>query len=832
MPCRPLLFDLRTRSGPICRSCLYNIQRQAAQPWTAAYSSQASRRARSKPQPRTTDSTARRPSKSELRQYLQGIQELQSAKKDEEEGGFSVRYFEQNDQRRTELPDEQAFGDSLSRLDGSELKEALFDIKDALETQEEKDAFQTVMREMGGGMDTVASADDLEKMMARMQAYTESIDAEIEESGAHLPKEILDELRQDLPELSFLEEGGRQWVSPPQIPEKPWTPNQRKKINRLNVILARVFREVRREPGLTKKSVSSVYKAYHAARMPLAHGWSHVPIDVWDLLWTIFSADESINMHRLSHVSMLARDMSEARVTLSPSQQLLTIEAVFVDGWEPKAIDNWKRCMSTLGDEKSETFQEFWELGVRMYCRVGDMEQAERAVNKLLAKHLNARILLPLIRTLSEQGTPESQERAWTAYRQMRELLGKEIRLSDYDQAVSYFLTTNQTENAQYAFVDMMSDGEIDLKRQKYMPSVVANKFFLGKWLKRLIGAGDLDGAFSVVEFMRRKGVEAAPIHLNGLIGAWQRSGGADDLGKADKMAWDMIESRISFVRARKIAGGKAGAVGKSAAAPWPRATLETFSLLAENYRLRDLHSKLEALWDAFRDAEISPDAFMMNQLLESYIQAGQPKEAMALYQTLVAERGVTPDPYTFSALWKTLGVNRLHVVSPETLEEETDATRRLFAETIEFKSVFQPDGIDGQLARKILHTFRRLKDSAGFLVALTALKNVFRFLPPETLAMELVLGTTKLAWDSAPQRKRLMLAKRDMDRELLARADGDPGKLEGAKRGEALYEFLQKKYWPEDGAYEDKRGALVEVARQMGVYELLAPRTTGKGKC
>ncbi|UNI20988.1 hypothetical protein JDV02_007023 [Purpureocillium takamizusanense] len=854
MPGRPLLLDLGSPSGPICRSCLYSIRRHVARPAAAAYSSQASRR--SKPQPRIADAVSRPPDQNELRQYLQSIQELQgSSSKDGDVQDFSVRFFEQNETSRAEV-DEKDFDSLQSVLDGSDFKDAILDIQGALESQEDRDSFQTVMREMGGDFDKVASADDMEKMLAKMQAYTDSLDAEMDKFGAEfdLPKELIDTLRQDvsglddledledledMPDLEglpLLDETGRRRISPPQISEKPWTPNQRKKITRLNSILARVFRDLRREPGLTKKSVSSVYKAYHAARLPLARGWGNVPVDVWDLLWTIFSADESINTHRLAHVSMLARDMSAAKITLSPLQQLLTIEAVFVDGWEAKAIENWRRCMSTLGDEKSETFQQFWELGVRIYCRTGDVEQAQRAAGKLLEKRLDARILMPLIRTLSEQGTPEGQEQAWATYRQMRDLLGGGMKLADYDQVVAYFLTTNQTENALYAFVDMMSDGQIDLKRQKYMPSVVANKFFLGKWLKRLIGAGDLDGAFSVVEFMRSKGVDAAPIHLNGLIGAWQRSGGADDLVKADKLAWDMIESRVSFVRARKAGSIITRPGPSSGTAPWPRATLETFCLLAENYRLRDLHTKLASLWAAFRDAEISPDAFMMNQLLESYIQAGQPKEAMALYRSLVTERGVAPDPYTFSALWKTLAVNRLHVVAPDALEEEVAATRALFKETLNFKHVFQPDGIDGQLARKMLHTFRRLKDNAGLLVAMTALKNVLGFLPPETLALELLLGTTKLALDTPPQRRRLMLAKRDLDRALLAWANNEEGSGEGAerlegRRGEALYEYLQKRFWPDEGAYEDKRRVLVEVAKEMGVHKLLAAKTGGGRK-
>jgi pentatricopeptide repeat protein len=794
-------------------------------PRLVSYSSQAtSRTTRTTGRTRGNTSISRRPNKTELNQYLQGIKDLQQqSKKEEDTEGFSVRFFEQDDHKRKELPDDEAFGNSIGKLDGSELKEALQDIQASLASKEERDAFQAVLREVGGDVSRVGSATDLEQMMQRMEAYTSSIDAEIQSAGSNLPKEVLDELQRDLRELPLSDQDDdilKPRIAVPQISEKPWTPNQRKKINRLNVVLARAFREYRRDPGLTKNTVAVVYKAYHSARLTLARGWGHVPINVWDFLWTVLSADESINIHRLAHVSLLARDMSEARVTLSPSQQLVTIEAVFVDGWEAKAIDNWKRCVSTLGSDKAETFQDYWELGVRIFCRTGDVDQAERAANKLLSRHLDARILMPLIRTLSEQETPEGQQRAWNTYRKMRNLLSSEMKLSDYDQVISYFLATNQTENALYTFVDMMSDGEIDLKKQKYMPSVVANKFFLGKWLKRLIGAGDLNGAFSVVEFMRKRGVAASPIHLNGLIGAWQRSGGATDLEKADKLAWEMIESRIRFVGSR-AAGAPTDA---DAASSWPRATLETFSLLAENYRLRELHGRMESLWDAFHESEISPDAFMMNQLLESHLQEGQPKDALDLYRALVKDRGVSPDPYTFSALWKTLPVNRLHVISPSALPAEIASTRALFAETVGFKAVFEPEGMDGQLARKILHTFRRLKDDVGFLVALTVLRQVFRFSPPETLVMELVLGTTKLSWESAVQRKRLVLAKRALDNELLAWAEGDASKLEAEKRGDALYEYLQKKFWPA-GTDLQRREALMHAAREMGVYEVLASK-------
>lgn len=754
-------------------------------------------------------------------QYLQAIQEMSTTKQNGS-SDFSVKYFEQEDKQRVQLPDEQAFDESMNSLDLPNVKTSFLDVlKDRIQSAEGRGAFQEVVDELNIDWDNLKTDDDIARARDRMRAYTASIDAEIERTSRGLPKEMVEELNDQVSKLTHDDGLRMNSVVAPQIPESPWTVNQRKKVTRLNTVIARVSRQSR-PGGLTDKAVLAVFKAYHAARFSLAHGWNNVPLDVWDFLWKTLSAEESINTHRLSHISMLARDMSEAKVALSPAQQLLTIEALFVDGWESKALENWRRCVSTLGDEQNETFQDYWELGVRMHCRKGDLEQADRAVKRLLDRQTDPRILMTIIRTLSEQGTTESHEKAWTTYREMRELLGQNMKLSDYDQVISYFLTTNQTENALYAFVDMMSDGQIDLKKQKYMPSVVANKFFLGKWLKRLIGAGNLSGAHEVVEFMRKKGVEAAPIHLNGLIGAWQRSGGAGDLEKADALAWNMIEARINFVHARNSKAGAPEMASTSNSAPPPRANLETFSLLAENYRLRGLHKRLEELWDAFHEAEINADAFMMNQLLESYIQAGESTQALELYSSFVNDRGIVPDSHTFSALWKTLKINRLHMGADEASSKQAGETRALFAEMVKFRDVFDQDGMDGQLARKVLHTFRRVKDHGGFLVALTALRNVFKFLPPETLVLEMVLGTTRLKWDTPSERKGLMLAKRDIDRELLQWAGGDAQKLEGSRRGQALYEYLLKKFWPSGVDEEAMDEFLNVVAQQMGVYELL----------
>ncbi|KAL7925021.1 hypothetical protein ACQKWADRAFT_284821 [Trichoderma austrokoningii] len=838
MSCRPILRDLRCRNDIVCRSCLAGRAKQPVQAWWAAsYSSQASRtasRARLRPQsqPRPNADITRQPTQAELAGYLEGLKRLQASEKKQRDGDdFSVRFFEQGDRSRKELSSEDAFGESLSGTETAELRDNLLNLGRGLRNPEERNAFGEVLKEMGGDWGKASSTEDVEKLIAKLEDYARSIDDRIKEESTNLPSQVLEQLVGDVPELSLEEASpsdGRQ-DSIPQVLINPneITTNRRRKLKKFNSILTR-FVLAERESGLKAKAIQSLYKAYHSTRVALAQNWSDVPPALWQFLWRAFSNSKD-SSNSLLRIAVLARDMSDAKATLDPSQQVLAIEAIFVDGWQSKAVENWKRSISTLGAEDAETFQAFWELGARIYCRIGDLGQAERAINKLLGRNMSPRILLPLIRTCCAQGTEEGRQKAWTAYRQMRQLLGKDMGLLDYDQVVACFLTAHQVENALYAFVDMMSEGRVDLAGQKFMPSSIANKFFLGKWLKRLIGAGDLDGAFSVVEFMRGKGVEAAPIQLNGLIGAWQRSGSAENFEKADTLGWRMVESRIRFVALRKSHNDDsnsddASPPPESTLMNMPRATIETFSLLAENYRMRNLHKRLETLWKAFREAQISPDAFMMNQLLESLIQEGQPQEALALYHSLVENSKVVPDPYTFSALWKTLGANRSHMVmEPEAQTKEAEATRAMFKETVKHKDVFQPDGIDGQLARKILHTFRRLQDNAGFLVALAVFKESFRFLPPEALVMEMVLGTTKLSLDTPSQRTRLMMTQRGIDGELRAWAASNGASLEGDEnRGSALYAFLQKRFWPEQGNDEDKREIFVQVARQMGALELL----------
>ncbi|KAL0938952.1 pentatricopeptide repeat domain-containing protein [Colletotrichum truncatum] len=848
---RAIFRDITCRNTFICQSCCSSLGTTVApQSWTIRHSSRVAQlgaRPRSRPQnaqqnkPTTNQASTTEPKNSQAAATL--LREL-TAKRN---GEPTLRFFEKDEAGRIEpLQGEDAYRDSLGGVKDMERdfkKDFASDVKNTLSRLKEEgglglfgiDNIDSIANDFE---ERLGSSNSPEEMMEQLDAHIKDLEKQLEEKGFDV-SEFDDS--DPIATLGVIEATTRKEPSErrtnlpiPQIPENAWNFNQRKRINRLNQILKRTTKEIRRGEEVTGKTVQSVWKIYNLTRPSLAKAWANVPHDVWDLLWQILSLDEAKNPSRLTYLSMLARDMSEAKVALSPSQQLVTMEAMFVDGWEAKAIENWKRCMATLGDSGADTFQDFWELGVRMFCQKGDVVQAERAVSKLLERQLDPRILMPLIRSCAANPTNELRAKAWDAYRRMRDLLGPSMGLEDYDQVISFFLTTNQTELALQAFVDMMSSGTVDLRGQDSLPSQIGNKFFFGKWLKRLIGAGDFDGAHSVFKFMRSKGIEAASIQINGLIGAWQRSGGAENLQKADELAWEMINARIKFVCNRRRLSGMDGPIrtvevsGKAETGAMPKATLETFSLLAENYRLRTLHDKLEKLWDASREAEISPDAFMMNQLMESYSQAGHIAEARELYRMLVHERQVKPDSYTYMALWKMLGVNRLHKLDGDQQAEEVKLTRETFAETIRFAHVFEGGGLDGQLARKILHSFRRLKDNLGIVISLRVFKAVFNFTPPEVLALEMLMDTTSLAWDTATARQKLRLVKRKLDAfvEARQRQPGQPKTLDEMppqQRGEEMCDYLQFMYIQELGVVPED--LMAQVAKEMGVYDIIAKK-------
>jgi hypothetical protein len=445
----------------------------------------------------------------------------------------------------------------------------------------------------------------------------------------------------------------------------------------------------------------------------------------------------------------------------------------------------------------------------------------------------------------------------------MRARLGAAMTLDDYDEVITTFLANQQLERALTAFVDMMTEGAIDLAAAAPggllptpLPALLANKFFFGKWIKRLVLTDNLDGAYAVVRFMARFRLKPAPIAVNTLIGAWQRMGGTRDIELADRTAWEMVHARIHHVRSRAISShlqrtSPSEAVSPSAslsppispptirlmetvfkpnsdAPALPPANIETFLLLAESYRQRGLHSRVVGLWDALLDCELMPDTRLMNKLLNSYARAHDADGARALYDVLVREHSVPPDAHSLDTLWWLLAINRHRILTDDARVAEMPAARALFAEVLRVAPALGGTIHDG-LARTILHTLRRLGDGVGVVVALRALRARFAFVPSDMLAVEINMGTTDLSLESLEGRNRIRGGLRELVRAVrhmrarakqLARARGEDGaEWEAKPAGELIAAFLEARMLPRDVG-EDEFWA---VAREMGAAQLLA---------
>lgn len=781
MPPKPFLFDLQCRNSFVCRSCL------------AAFRAQEPQQAL----PRLyTKSALNRPSQPP------GTRAQASRLIKADEDRPTVRYFQQQE------------GGSLLPLS-------------------DNDAFSGQMNGMGA---------DLELRLKELEEKLQDAAGLRKMLQEHGLQDQINKLEKQIDLIEDDEEDDEQTPIPP-VRDTGLRNTQRRHVARLNSCLRNAVRAVRSYLP-SKKILSNTWKHYSLARPGLALAWDNVPKEAWDALWEVFSWEDESNSNRMAHICVLAKDMTAAGFQLSDTQQLLAIEAMFIESWRKEAIDNWKRVVVTVGS-KPEISNQYWELGVRMCSLHGDLERAQRAADTLLSSTFgepNARVLIHLIRAYA--ATTDNSKNAWKSYRLLRERLGSSMGIEDYDEVISCFLATNQMEFALHAFVDMMFSGAIDMQGRTKLPSSVSNHFFLGKWLKRLIGAGDLDGAHNVLKFMQSKGIMAAAVQVNGLLGAWLRSTTAENLEKADKLAWAMIRSRLTFVKLRQreaalewpvrlLEGGGSRTVDNSDLTFVPKATLETFSLMAENYRSRGLHGRLEELWVAFKESEITTDAFMMNQLIESHAEETRGEEARELYRMMTQDHNILPNSHTFFALFKTLAVNRVWWASltDDLKEQDRALCRQIFRDLLRSSWVFDDDGGMNEIqAKMVLHSFRKSGDYIGLLVALQALRQILHFPVSQIVVLEMIAESDNLHRPTPRAKEHILKARRTIEFIITERRRAAPERDESSFTAEEnideLYAVIAQYY---RGKFEASDAEVQEmyhiVAQEMGVYEGLGER-------
>lgn len=653
-------------------------------------------------------------------------------------------------------------------------------------------------------------------------------------------------------------------LPPITFPEDKHSPHQLRKLNhlasRLKKRLEASLAAIGKTENVRRERDTLTSQAFIGLLDVMNKPHTRVPETFWQALWTIFSHEGSSNPNRLKRIRKLSKAMIDAGAPLGDTEELLAIEASFQCGATQEALDWWKRKVTVLGHQDSQATILYWELGVRMWCEVGDVQRAERACKNLLerstpANPADSRVLLHLVQAYC--ASPATAEKGFAFYRRMRTLaakLEKPLEIQDYDDVISVFLRTGHTDYAMFAFTDMMFAGTINLHGKAKLPNQTRNQFFFGKWLKRLIGDGDLDGAYDVLVFMQKNGVMAASIQVNGLIGAWLRTGTVANREKAYSLAWAMIRSRQTFVDLRK----------REALVEWPirlwdnrpsasdrknnnnkpemdygmvpKATVETFIILAGQYRERRLFNRLEELFVAYKQCEMPGDAMMMNELIAAAVAQDRGDMARELYNLMVHEHDVLPSTDTFAILFSSLPANRTPVplVNRYEIDESRTQARSVFADMMQSMWVYQEKvgrrgpftPLSEQQVKLILHSFRKVGDWAGLSVALMGLRDVMKYQLTRGVMLEMIEGVEGL--DKPSPRTGKVMIRATLKLQGLVEYMQKQGQLdpdltaEGMKDWKVLYKILLSYYHTIlQKSTNENPGELIHQAKQeMGLAE------------
>ena len=280
-----------------------------------------------------------------------------------------------------------------------------------------------------------------------------------------------------------------------------------------------------------------------------------IPAKAWTVLWFSHHMMTSDHPQWASRLITLSEDIVSAGKELNAIQKFLYTEALQQEGRQEEAVSQWQKLKDDLGDDK-QAMEEHELLGVRMFASSGDPEKAEKIALDYLRpeKSGDSRILIPILGAWALRGDTIGMKHAWALYLRFKAQMGKNVTIKDYDNINVRLLRSGRVDLALAVFKDMMlteeriDQGSLELYKKAArliktsqstpedlnrisltglieLPRRFQNKFFYASWLKRLIGMGALNETAKVIELMYERGVSADAKHLNGMIGAWLRTG-------------------------------------------------------------------------------------------------------------------------------------------------------------------------------------------------------------------------------------------------------------------------------------------------------------------
>ncbi|KAI5295107.1 hypothetical protein KEM52_002346 [Ascosphaera acerosa] len=541
--------------------------------------------------------------------------------------------------------------------------------------------------------------------------------------------------------------------------------------------------------ALRKESVPATrreaLRLYRRCREAITDFRRSLPDQAFDLLWQS-QMHHGDSDKRLAHGQLLFRDSLYAGRELTQSQWLDYMHLLADDGQVEAALLHWRDRQDSIDETRPEEGTRYWTTGIGLLIAHGDLAEARAIALKLLSstKRVDPRIITPLIIAYAKSDGPHAKEWTWLLYLRLRQMLGTDITMGDYDALTIPLLQAGRTELALLIFKDMMvthqrskddsvarftasklpwkkldrvcaSDlNAVALQALTVLPKSLANKFFFASWIKKLIGMGELDSAAKVVELMIERHIRPDAKHVNGLIGAWLRTPSTRNRAKAESLAWSMIEERTRRVQERhgapesaELAGVKHYVDADNPLPPHlrrqvPQANIETFCVLLLHYARRSQEGMVNDVIKALRAASLTPNTFFMNHLLYAELRKDDPDSLWLRFREMT--KNLRPDLETFDCLWRCAKL--VHDHRRNTMCKEFPSIRQLYSMMMhwyaglsDFQKARARADFSQDLYDEVLRCFSFATDAHGVVVALYSLKHIFGFVPTEADAQIIV---------------------------------------------------------------------------------------------
>ena len=602
-----------------------------------------------------------------------------------------------------------------------------------------------------------------------------------------------------------------------------------------------------------RKKLWRSYSRCKAILPPFLH---LIPEKSWNVLWGSHHMMSTNHPQWASRLVTLSEDMLAAGKELNVYQRILYVEGLQQERRQEEAITQWQKIKGDLGEDE-QAIEEYELLGVRMFASNGDPDRAEKiALNYLRPeKSEDSRILIPILSAWAQRGDTIGIKHAWALYLRFKAQVGDNITMEDYDNITMSLLSTGRADLALAVFKDLMLTGEktgqgslelyekaasligksqssaitpedlnkISLTGLIALPKRFQNKFFYGSWVKKLIGMGEVDAAATVIELMYERGVRPDSKHLNGIVGAWLRTGSDISRDKAEKMAWAMIHERLDLVKRREKRDTLNPAENPSAKditiPPHLRrivspATIETFSLLLQHYGRRGQDDNVELMQNCLAMAEMTPNSYFINHLLYVDLRKGQHRAAWERYLRMF--RITRPDLETFACLWD---CEKAHLDSLLIrAKDKFPDSRRLMSEMMNWFSSLQPeerpfvrDDFSKELHNQIIRCFGQAADLEGIIASLYAMRESFGVYPDEETArtISLQVGRMGIGENTKPRAGR--------------RRKGNPQKKANAARIAQAFGLIaeQREKYLVDAGINDLQQCDADIQKEEGLFIL-----------